>query len=38
MKKDQNLPYKKFTIAIALENHSQQAQIIQEINHLITQR
>ena len=35
MKKDQNLPIKIITVIIALENHFQTAQIVQEINHLI---
>ena len=36
MKKNQNLPNKKFTVVLALKNRFQTAQIIQKINHLIT--
>ena len=37
MKKDQNLPNKMYTATIVPENHSRTIQIIQEINHHITQ-
>ena len=37
MKKDQNLPNKNIYIIKVQENHFQATQIIQEINHHITQ-